>query len=110
MENLKIQLEFIFSKCNKPLFTQMCASLLQVWVFEPCQLIRVILSRPPEEVNREKDEIILELSNATQSRVVVDDIRYHVDSSGHIRREWYVQIFIQLFFSLCIIFIIYNLS
>nr|OXU29140.1 hypothetical protein TSAR_006401 [Trichomalopsis sarcophagae] len=61
---------------------------VHVWVFEPCQLIRVILSRPPEEVNREKDEIILELSNATQSRVVVDDIRYHVDSSGHIRREW----------------------
>ncbi|XP_014205128.1 cadherin-87A [Copidosoma floridanum] len=61
---------------------------VHVWVFEPNQLIRVILSRPPEEVNREKDEIILELSNATQSRVVVDDIRFHVDLSGHIRHEW----------------------
>lgn len=57
-------------------------------MFEPSQLIRVILSRPPEEVIREKDEIVLELSNATKSRVVVDDIRYHVDASGHIRREW----------------------
>lgn len=61
---------------------------VHVWVFEPSQLIRVILSRPPEEVNRARDEIIGELSNATQSRVVVDDIRYHVDASGHIRREW----------------------
>ncbi|XP_024937586.1 cadherin-87A isoform X2 [Cephus cinctus] len=61
---------------------------VHVWVFEPSQLIRVILSRPPEEVNRERDEIVAELSNATQSRVVVDDIRYHVDASGHIRRDW----------------------
>ena len=60
----------------------------KVWVFEPSQLIRVILSRPPEEVHRERDEIVAELSNATQSRVVVDDIRYHVDGSGHIRRDW----------------------
>lgn len=48
----------------------------------------MILSRPPEEVHRERDEIVAELSNATQSRVVVDDIRYHVDGSGHIRRDW----------------------
>ncbi|XP_076290426.1 cadherin 87A isoform X1 [Lasioglossum baleicum] len=61
---------------------------VHVWVFEPSQLIKVILSRPPEEVNRERDEIVSELSNATQSRVVVDEIRYHVDASGHIRREW----------------------
>ncbi|XP_034936764.1 cadherin-87A [Chelonus insularis] len=61
---------------------------VHVWVFEPAQLIRVILSRPPEEVNHQRDEIIAELSNATHSRVVVDDIRYHVDSAGHIRREW----------------------
>lgn len=61
---------------------------MQVWVFEPSQLIRVILSRPPAEVHRQRDEIVAELSNATQSRVVVDDIRYHVDSSGHIQTDW----------------------
>ncbi|KAK0157779.1 hypothetical protein PV328_011474 [Microctonus aethiopoides] len=61
---------------------------VHVWIFQPSQLIRVILSRPPEEVNHQRDEIVAELSNATQSRVVVDNIRYHVDSSGHIRREW----------------------
>jgi hypothetical protein len=61
-----------------------------VWIFEPNQLIRVILSRPPEEVHQERDEIIAELSNVTGSLVVVDDIRYHVDSSGHILHDWQV--------------------
>ncbi|EEB19942.1 conserved hypothetical protein [Pediculus humanus corporis] len=61
---------------------------VHVWVFEPNQLIRVILSRPPEEVHRERDEIIAELSNATQSLVVVDDVRYHVDIAKHVHRDW----------------------
>ncbi|GFG39325.1 hypothetical protein Cfor_05830, partial [Coptotermes formosanus] len=61
---------------------------VHVWIFEPDQLIRVILSRPPEEVHQERDEIIAELSNVTGSLVVVDDIRYHVDSSGHIQHDW----------------------
>lgn len=63
-------------------------AVVHVWVYEQQQLIRVILSRPPEEVNRERDEIVLELSNATQSLVVVDDIRYHVDAMGHIQQDW----------------------
>lgn len=61
---------------------------VNVWIFEPNQLIRVILSRPPEEVNQERDEIISELSNVTQSLVVVDEIRYHVDANGHINQDW----------------------
>ncbi|GLV42165.1 Cadherin 87A, partial [Carabus blaptoides fortunei] len=61
---------------------------VHVWIFEPDQLIRVILSRPPEEVNQERDEIIAELSNVTQSLVVVDEIRYHVDANGHINQDW----------------------
>lgn len=61
---------------------------VHVWIFEPNQLIRVILSRPPEEVNQERDEIISELSNVTQSLVVVDEIRYHVDGNGHINQDW----------------------
>jgi hypothetical protein len=65
-----------------------------VWIFEPNQLIRVILSRPPKEVHHERDEIIAELSNVTGSLVVVDDIRYHVDSSGHIHHDWQVMTFI----------------
>uniref|UniRef100_A0A1B6L3B2 Cadherin domain-containing protein n=1 Tax=Graphocephala atropunctata TaxID=36148 RepID=A0A1B6L3B2_9HEMI len=61
---------------------------VHVWVYEQQQLIRVILSRPPEEVNRQREGIVMELSNATQSLVVVDDIRYHVDPLGHKQTDW----------------------
>lgn len=61
---------------------------VHIWIYEPQQLIRVILAQTPEEVNMEQDEIVAELSNVTQSRVVVDDIRYHVDASGRIKRDW----------------------
>lgn len=61
---------------------------VHIWIYEPNQLIRVILSRPPEEVNQEKEEIISELSNVTQSLVIVDEIRYHVDANGHINQDW----------------------
>lgn len=59
-----------------------------MWVYEQQQLVRVILSRPPEEVNRQRESIVMELSNATQSLVVVDDIRYHVDPLGHKQIDW----------------------
>lgn len=61
---------------------------VNVWIFEPEQLIRVILSRPVEEVVQEKDEIVLELSNATRSLVIVDEIRYHTGSNGYKNEEW----------------------
>ncbi|XP_074032325.1 cadherin 87A [Leptinotarsa decemlineata] len=59
-----------------------------VWIFEPEQLIRVILSRPKEEVLKEREEIIAELSNATQSLVIIDEIRYHIDDNGVKNEEW----------------------
>lgn len=59
-----------------------------MWIFEPEQLIRVILSRPKEEVTRERDEIIAELSNATQSLVIIDEIRYHIGDNGLKNEEW----------------------
>lgn len=46
------------------------------------------MSRPATEVFEQKDEIIAELSNATQSLVVVDEIRFHTDSSGRIHSDW----------------------
>ncbi|KAL7306286.1 hypothetical protein TKK_0001717 [Trichogramma kaykai] len=61
---------------------------VHVWVYEPSQLIKIVFSSPPEKVLQQKDETVQHLSDVTQSRVVVDDIRYHVDASGHIRREW----------------------
>ncbi|CAH0559618.1 unnamed protein product [Brassicogethes aeneus] len=59
-----------------------------VWIFEPEQLIRIILSRPPEEVNSERHEIIAELGNATQSLIIIDEIRYHVNDIGSKNEEW----------------------
>lgn len=59
-----------------------------VWIFEPEQLIRVILSRPSEEVTHERDEIIAELSNATQNLVIIDEIRYHTDDNGYKNEDW----------------------
>lgn len=60
----------------------------QVWIFEQEQLIRVILSRPVEEVYQEREEIIAELSNATQSHVIIYEIRYHTDDNGYKNEEW----------------------
>ncbi|XP_076275389.1 cadherin 87A isoform X2 [Rhynchophorus ferrugineus] len=59
-----------------------------VWVFEPEQLIRVIMSRPQEEVNKEKAEVIAELSNATQSLIIIDEIRFHIGDGGRKNEEW----------------------
>ncbi|XP_071055461.1 cadherin-87A [Onthophagus taurus] len=61
---------------------------VHVWIFEPNQLIRIILSKPVEEVLREKNEILAELSNATQSRVIMVDIRFNTDDMGHKNEEW----------------------
>ncbi|XP_055907536.1 cadherin-87A isoform X2 [Eupeodes corollae] len=61
---------------------------VNIWIFDSSQLIRIILSRPPEEVYQEQDEIIAELRNATQHRIIVDEIRFHVDSMGRIRMDW----------------------
>ncbi|KAL1508861.1 hypothetical protein ABEB36_003687 [Hypothenemus hampei] len=60
----------------------------QVWIFEPKQLIRVILSRPKKEVLREKDEIITELSNATKYLIIIDEIRFHVGLGSRKNEDW----------------------
>lgn len=59
-----------------------------MWLYEPSQLVRVILSRPPSEVNAQQAEIVAELSNATQRLVVVDGIGPHVNSQGRPRPDW----------------------
>nr|XP_040218321.2 cadherin-87A isoform X1 [Anopheles coluzzii]XP_049463650.1 cadherin-87A isoform X1 [Anopheles coluzzii]XP_049463651.1 cadherin-87A isoform X1 [Anopheles coluzzii]XP_049463652.1 cadherin-87A isoform X1 [Anopheles coluzzii]XP_049463653.1 cadherin-87A isoform X1 [Anopheles coluzzii]XP_049463654.1 cadherin-87A isoform X1 [Anopheles coluzzii] len=61
---------------------------VHVWIFNPEQLVRMILSRPPSEVHQDRDEIVSELGNATQRLIIVDEIRYHVDSLGRIRMDW----------------------
>ena len=39
------------------------------------------------EVNREKETIIRQLSNVTQKIVVIDDIKYHVNTAPGLRRD-----------------------
>ncbi|KAF5276236.1 hypothetical protein FQR65_LT04041 [Abscondita terminalis] len=59
-----------------------------VWIYEPEQLIRVILSRPVDEVLKEKREILSELSNATNYLIIASDLKPHTNESGHINKEW----------------------
>lgn len=61
---------------------------VMVWIYRPEQLVRVIMSRPPSEVQQEKDEIISELRNATNKRIIVSEIRHHVNGMGRIRTDW----------------------
>ncbi|XP_058466683.1 cadherin-87A isoform X2 [Malaya genurostris] len=79
-------LEIVAKEVESP--ERVATAKVYVWIFNPEQLVRVILSRPPSEVHMERDEIISELSNATQKLIVVDEIRYHVDSLGRIRMDW----------------------
>ncbi|KAB0801704.1 hypothetical protein PPYR_03890 [Photinus pyralis] len=59
-----------------------------VWIFEPEQLIRIILSRPVEEVLKEKDEIVQELTNATNSIIIATSIKSHINETGQVNDEW----------------------
>ncbi|XP_036327722.1 cadherin-87A [Rhagoletis pomonella] len=82
----RFELEVIAKELEQP--QQSTRTKVYVWVFDSTQLVRVILSRPPEEVHQEQEEIIAELRNATQHRIIVDEIRYHVDAMGRIRMDW----------------------
>lgn len=59
-----------------------------IWIFNPHQLIRIILSRSPFEVHQEREQIIAELQNVTKKRIIIDEMRYHVDAIGRIRMDW----------------------
>ncbi|XP_065199853.1 cadherin-87A [Planococcus citri] len=61
---------------------------LNIWVYESQQLARVILSRPPKEVESRVHKIAAQLSNATGNVVVVDALRYHVNSIGQTQHDW----------------------
>lgn len=59
-----------------------------IWVIRQEQLVRVIMSRSPVEVIQEREELVSELRNATDKRIVVDEVRHHVNSMGRIRMDW----------------------
>ena len=60
---------------------------VNLWVFEPAQQLKLVIDRDPMAVNKEKENIIKELKNATQKIVVIDDIRYHVNTISGLRRD-----------------------
>ncbi|KAH8382777.1 hypothetical protein KR009_005221 [Drosophila setifemur] len=82
----RFELEIIARELEQP--QRSASTKVNIWVFDGTQLVRVILSRPPEEVYQEQEEIIAELRNATQHRIIVDEIRFHLDSIGRIRMDW----------------------
>ncbi|XP_034663045.1 cadherin-87A isoform X2 [Drosophila subobscura] len=82
----RFELEILARELEQP--QRSVSTKVFIWVFDGTQLVRVILSRPPEEVYQEQEEIIAELRNATQHRIIVDEIRYHLDSVGRIRMDW----------------------
>ena len=79
-------LEVIAKEVESP--ERIAIANVHVWIFDPEQQVRVILSRPPSEVHIEREEIVSELSNATGKLIIVDEIRFHVDNMGRIRMDW----------------------
>ena len=60
---------------------------VHLWIYEPKQLIKLVVNMPPMQVNREKRSIITALKNVTQETVVLDEIKYHISPEGGLRRD-----------------------
>jgi len=60
---------------------------VNLWVFEPAQQIKLVINKDPMVVNKEKENIIMELKNVTEKIVVIDDIKYHVNPASGLRRD-----------------------
>uniref|UniRef100_T1L1Z0 Cadherin domain-containing protein n=1 Tax=Tetranychus urticae TaxID=32264 RepID=T1L1Z0_TETUR len=55
-------------------------SKVYLWVYDESKLIKVTIRMKPEAINARKDEIEELLCNATDSRTIINDIRYHYSS------------------------------
>ena len=60
---------------------------VNLWIYEPEQLIKLVIDKTPMEVNKNKSAIISELKNVTGEIVVVDEIRYHIDKNEGLKRQ-----------------------
>jgi len=56
-------------------------------VYEPDQLIKLVVAMPPMQVVREQKSIIKALRNVTQDIVVLDAIKYHISDEEGLRRD-----------------------
>lgn len=50
--------------------------------------MRVVISRPPQEVKSKVHSIVSQLANVTGNIVVADTVGHHMDSVGQTRPEW----------------------
>jgi hypothetical protein len=60
---------------------------INLWIYEPEQLIKLVIDKSPMEVNKQKDEIVAELHNVTQDIIVIDEIKFHVSEKNGQNRE-----------------------
>ncbi|XP_074605163.1 cadherin 87A [Brevipalpus obovatus] len=62
---------------------------LYLWVYDESKTIRVTMKLKPEMVNGRKDEIEDILSNATEQRAIINDIKYHYSvKMGKPVKQW----------------------
>uniref|UniRef100_T1IV10 Uncharacterized protein n=1 Tax=Strigamia maritima TaxID=126957 RepID=T1IV10_STRMM len=59
----------------------------EVWIFEQSQLLRVVVAFPPDIVTQDLPLFVELLSNLTQGKVYVDDIRYHTNKKSIIDKD-----------------------
>merc|ERR1719195_1728498 len=58
-----------------------------LWVYEPAQQLKLVINKDPMMVNMEQQNIVARLNNVTEKVVVIDDIKYHVNSASGLRRD-----------------------
>ncbi|RXG60025.1 Cadherin-87A [Armadillidium vulgare] len=70
---------------TKPYRIDTC--MVNIWVWERDELIKVVLEQKPEEVVRNQEGIITELSDVLEGTAVVDEIRYFTYTNNSVSRE-----------------------
>lgn len=63
-------------------------TIVKVWIYQPDQLVKVVITQPPEEVHKKKKELQKLLKNAMGGTVIIDTIRYHVGHGNKLERTW----------------------
>ncbi|KAF2367181.1 Cadherin [Trinorchestia longiramus] len=61
---------------------------VHVWVWEDEQLVRVVLSQPPQQVVLQQEAIADTLSQVAEGTAVVDQVRYHVMADNTVNTNW----------------------
>ncbi len=61
---------------------------VHLWVYEPGQMVKLVVARPPAEVHSKYKSALLDgLRDATLDHVALDGVRFHVDNDSLGRGE-----------------------